>query len=42
MYSSKLIMSVSGSAALMICTAPFRDTQRTGHNRARLVAFTLR
>jgi hypothetical protein len=33
---------VSGFAALMISTAPFRETQKTEHSRARLVAFTLR
>jgi hypothetical protein len=42
MYSSKLIMSVNGFAALMTCTKPFRDTQRTGHSRARRVAFAVR
>ena len=42
MYSSKLIISFNGFAALMICTKPFRETQRTGHSRVRRVAFTLR
>ena len=37
----KLIMSVNGCAALMICTKPFRDTQRTGHSRVRRVAFAV-
>jgi hypothetical protein len=42
MYSSKLFMSINGFAALMICTKPFGETQRTGHSRVRRVAFALR
>ena len=42
MYSSRLIISVSGFAARMICMAPVRDTHSTGQSKARRVAFALR